>query len=315
MGRIPLEYDLASDARPDQINDIFNVINNIGAKFGTVQIKMMEEVVEITTFRRDIDYDDFRHPNEVFFSVNIHDDLIRRDFTINAMAYNPITNEFIDDYCGQIHLNNKQLVCIGQATHRFTEDTLRPFRCFRFMSHYGFTLSLDIIQALKTLSNQVPLPSIERIRHEMDRLLTGRFWLSALKFMNECGWLHRIVTTPPSEFNMQLPNDPLFRWAWLLNQSISINGDSLQFSKKDIRWMQHIIDWNFDEIAIRLTIKDIAISSETLIELGYHGPQLGEIQNHLLFMIRSNQLNNQERNIIEHLSNLSIEIQSETQHN
>jgi tRNA nucleotidyltransferase/poly(A) polymerase len=297
INRIPVEFDLACDAHPEELMTLFTIANDNGATYGTLGILWDTHVVEITTFRKDVNYTNFRHPGEVIFSNNIHDDLIRRDFTINAMAFDPLTNEFIDDYSGLHHLNNRQLVCIGDSYQRFTEDSLRPFRCFRFMAQLGFTLHRNIVGALHDLSEELPHPSISRIRHEMDRLLLGRFWKSAIKSMTDTGWLNRIVPAPPTD-TTEIPNDKLFRWAWLFSNSpLTEIASTFQFSKTAIRQMKTILEWKYNETAVRLCIKDLAISSDELIRMGYQGKQLGDVQQELLRKVRLNEIINESSNL------------------
>ena len=110
MENTPNEFDIASSATPDQIEAIFDTTIPVGKAFGTVIVTINKTSTEITTFRKESNYTDSRHPDTVSFSTNINDDLQRRDFTINAMAINPITNEFIDLFNGLEDINNKQSI-------------------------------------------------------------------------------------------------------------------------------------------------------------------------------------------------------------
>ena len=172
MGNTPNEFDIASSAPPDQIETIFDTTIPVGKAFGTVIVTINKTSTEITTFRKESNYTDSRHPDTVSFSTNINDDLQRRDFTINAMAINPITNEFIDMFNGVEDIKTKQIQCVGNPTTRFEEDTLRAFRCFRFSAQLNFTIEATTLSALSALSKESTLPSIERIRKEMDQLLS-----------------------------------------------------------------------------------------------------------------------------------------------
>ena len=303
LGRVPIEYDLASNARPDELNDLFENTTNIGAKFGTVCIHVGGHTVEVTTFRTEGTYLDYRHPCEVSFSSSIHEDVSRRDFTMNAMAYNPLSNEFVDHFDGVSHLKERRLVCVGQPEDRFREDTLRPFRCFRFMSQFGFVVSSDIVMALRQLSSEVSMPSMSRIRHEMGRLLLGEYWLSSLKVMHESGWLKRLISEYPEIKGVDLPKDVLFRWAWLLSKSsLPDTALMLQFSKADIRWMMQIIEWDFDEVAVHLTVNDLMVSSKDLMNLGYEGRALGVIQQELLLLVQKKEVVNTRDALLLYLS-------------
>ena len=303
IGRVPIEYDLASSATPNDIKKIFKNTSSIGEKFGTICIHQQKKIIEITTFRRESNYANSRHPETVQFSNSIEEDLLRRDFTINAMAYHPSTDTLIDPFNGVNDLNHRLLNCVGNASERLSEDSLRAFRCFRFMSQLGFVVSKDVIHALQHLSD-IPLPSVPRIRSEMDRLILGRFWLSTLTLMKSTQWLPRIIPETPSIESIQIPEEHLYRWAWLLSKADLTNvGLKLQFSKSDIRHMNLINKWSYDEYAINLTVNDIEISTNTLIEFGYTNKALGSIQKDLLHLIRQKKLKNNTESIQNYLKN------------
>ncbi len=307
LGRVPIEFDLASDATPDDIMSIFDHVIPIGKAFGTVAVHFNGHVVEITTFRVEGAYSDSRHPDRLSFTSNLNDDLARRDFTINAMAFHLTTQELIDNYNGVAHLNERRLVCVGSPYERFQEDTLRAFRCFRFMSQLGFIVSSDILDALQTLSDDAVLPSIPRIRHEMNRLLLGNFWLSSLKLMHESHWLKRIISEYPVNQTIELPHDVLYRWAWLMSKTdIHKMGVLFQFSKRDIHKMKDIITWGYNSDIVDLSVNDLAMSSSDLIVNGFKDQMLGEIQKKILFEIRSQRLDNTYEAIAKFISEIDV---------
>ena len=305
IGQVPSEYDLATSALPEDIEKIFEKTTPVGKPFGTIIVHLGPYSVEITTYRKESQYTDFRHPKNVEFSNSIFDDLARRDFTINAMAYNPITNEFIDQFDGLTHLNDRRLVCVGDPNVRFVEDTLRPFRCFRFMAQFGFIIDPSIRLALDAL-NQLPFPATERIRQEMDRLLMAPYWFSALNLMHQTGWLNRLVPIDcdfPTEADID--RRLLFRWAWLISLSSKLDiADRFQFSKQDQRQLELIQTWKFDSFAIDLTVNDLNIRSDQLIEIGYSGQDLGQLQQQLLDKVRRRELYNSERDIKDYVYKL-----------
>ena len=166
-----------------------------------------------------------------------------------------------------------------------------------------FVVSSDIVMALRQLSNEVSMPSISRIRHEMGRLLLGEYWLSSLKLMHESGWLKRLIPDYPTIENNDLPKDVLFRWAWLLSaSSLPDSALTLQFSKADIRLMTQILEWDFDEAAIYLTVNDLMVSSKDLMNLGYDGRVLGMIQRELLDRVRKKEMLNNRDELLLYLS-------------
>ena len=305
LGVVPIEYDLASNAHPEDIEKIFEKTTNIGKEFGTIIVHLAGHAIEITSYRKESGYHDSRRPNQVEFSQSIQEDLKRRDFTMNAMAYNPITDEFFDEFNGLNHLNERRLVCVGDPNIRFTEDTLRPFRCFRFMAQLGCIVDSDIMRSLNALSD-LPLPAMERIRQEMDRLLLGPFWLSALNVMDRSGWLERILKhSVELPRDVEIPRELLYRWAWVLSFSSDPDCTSnFLFSKRDAQLMLTIRQWNYDTEKVDLTIQDLAVSSQQLMDLGFSGKALGDLQNKLLDMIRNDELNNSEYQLLDFCSNM-----------
>tara|TARA_Y100001935_G_C17309572_1_gene514841 strand:+ start:44 stop:478 length:435 start_codon:yes stop_codon:yes gene_type:complete len=141
----------------------------------------------------------------------------------------------------------------------------------------------------------------------MDRLILGKFWLSSLKLMASTPWLKKIIPNSPPIEPKELPEELLYRWAWLLsNTDLSISGKKWQFSNRCIRQIKLIHEWNYDEKAIGLSIKDIQISSNELMNLGYKGKTLGEIQKKLLKLIRSKSLANDPISIQNYLKKQTI---------
>ena len=293
LGKAPNEFDLASNARPKEIESLFDFTKPIGRQFGTMLVRSGDHYCEVTTYRTEGQYSDSRHPDAVEFSDSIESDLMRRDFTMNAMAYNPISNVFIDLFDGQMHLNEQVIYCVGDALERFREDTLRPFRLFRFVAQLGMSVDDATLGALPQLVGDIELPSSERIRHEMDRLLMGDYWLDALNLMNKQGWLSLIGLTIPSEALVVDAQPLMCRWAWLLSgcRDLSV-AKQLGFSKKDIRYMSDLIQWDFDGSKLEITAHDLAISSQALMARGYEGIALGNIQSELLDKVRRGEVVN-----------------------
>lgn len=141
LGLVPHDWDICTSALPEQILEAFNDYKIIptGLKHGTVTIVIDASQYEITTYRIDGEYEDNRHHKEVSFTSNLKDDLSRRDFTINAMAYSPLIG-LIDYFNGQDDLNKKIIKCVGDPNKRFNEDALRILRCLRFSSTYNFSI-------------------------------------------------------------------------------------------------------------------------------------------------------------------------------
>lgn len=175
MGNVPSDYDLTSSAKPEELCRVFRDYRVIktGITHGTVTVLLDELPLEITTFRIEGDYSDGRRPDAVHFCLNLYEDLARRDFTINAMAYHPVVG-LIDPYEGQKDLQAGCIRCVGRADKRFEEDALRILRALRFASTLGFFLETETEVALRLRARGLLRIAAERIRVELDRLLCGK---------------------------------------------------------------------------------------------------------------------------------------------
>lgn len=187
MGRQPKDYDLTTNATPDEIIKVCDS-NNIeyiptGLKHGTVSIKINDILYEMTTYRIDGDYSDNRHPTNVTFSNSLYEDLARRDFTINAMAVSlhdflnsyctikPLKNHIIDPFNGLEDIKNKTIKAIGNAHERFNEDGLRILRAIRFAIKYDFVIESNTMKAIFECHNLLDNISVERIQSEFNQML------------------------------------------------------------------------------------------------------------------------------------------------
>lgn len=174
LNKEPDDWDVTTSATPEQMKCVFNKFRVIetGIKHGTLSVIVDDEPIEITTMRVDGDYTDNRHPDCVVFTCDIHKDLARRDFTVNAMAYNP-EKGLIDPFGGIEDIDNKIIRCVGEEDKRFNEDALRIMRALRFSSTLGFDIDIDTAQSIK--NNKALLNNVakERIRVELLKLLCG----------------------------------------------------------------------------------------------------------------------------------------------
>ena len=139
LGRVPDDWDITTSANPIQVKALFRRTIDTGIQHGTVTVMIGDDGYEVTTYRMDGEYEDHRHPKEVLFTSNLNEDLKRRDFTINAMAYNPRVG-IIDLYGGREDLEKKVIRCVGEANERFDEDALRMLRGIRFAGQLQFEL-------------------------------------------------------------------------------------------------------------------------------------------------------------------------------
>ena len=174
LGRAPKDYDIATSAAPEQVKECLSAYKVIdtGLKHGTVTV-LSDDYVEVTTFRMDSAYSDHRHPDEVTFSDNLLDDLSRRDFTVNAMAYNHRTG-VIDKFGGQKDLFKRKIKCVGEPAVRFNEDALRILRALRFASQLDFEIDDLTATAVHDMYRLLGEVSKERIASELNGIVTGK---------------------------------------------------------------------------------------------------------------------------------------------
>jgi len=170
LKRIPEDWDITTSALPQQVKALFKRTVDTGIKHGTVTIMIDKNGYEVTTYRIDGDYEDGRHPKSVEFSISLVEDLQRRDFTINAMAYNSETG-LIDEFNGIEDLNSKIIRCVGNPVERFTEDALRMMRAIRFSAQLGFVIENQTFAAIKELAVNINKVSRERIHVELNKTL------------------------------------------------------------------------------------------------------------------------------------------------
>ncbi|SHI97104.1 CCA tRNA nucleotidyltransferase [Lutispora thermophila] len=170
----PEDWDVTTSALPEEVIKIFNdkTVVNTGEKYGTVTVINGDGKVEVTTFRKEGDYSDGRHPDWVSFGNNIEDDLRRRDFTVNSMAWNPIKG-IVDPFGGEEDIAKGTIRTVGNPLHRFSEDGLRMMRAVRFASNLNFTIVDETLEAIKYMAASIKNISMERIREEFFKIIVG----------------------------------------------------------------------------------------------------------------------------------------------
>lgn len=170
LGRQPSDWDVTTSAKPLQIKEAFRHTIDTGIQHGTVTVMLDREGFEVTTYRIDGEYEDSRHPREVIFTANLVEDLKRRDFTINAFAYNDKSG-IVDAFSGIKDLQEGVIRCVGEAKERFGEDALRILRAVRFSAQLGFTIADETKAAIVSLAPNLRQISAERIQAELVKLL------------------------------------------------------------------------------------------------------------------------------------------------
>ncbi|WP_312372245.1 CCA tRNA nucleotidyltransferase [Lachnoclostridium sp.] len=174
LGRIPGDWDITTSANPYEVKQIFSRTIDTGIKHGTVTVMLGKEGFEVTTYRLDGEYEDNRHPKQVEYTKNLIEDLKRRDFTINAMAYNS-KDGLVDEFEGLKDLQEKKIRCVGSADQRFDEDALRILRAVRFSAQLNFKIEDETLAAIRLKALNLRNISAERIREELNKLLLSSY--------------------------------------------------------------------------------------------------------------------------------------------
>ena len=186
LKRRPSDYDVATDAKPSDVMRIFRRTLKVGAKFGVVVVLIDKIQIEVATFRTESDYTDGRHPSKVHFATAA-EDAARRDFTINAMFYDPIAKKVIDYYGGQADLKKKNIGTVGEPAERFREDYLRMLRAVRFSTQLGFSIEPRTQAAIQEGAKNIAKISGERIAAELEGILVSPNRAKGMQLLIETG--------------------------------------------------------------------------------------------------------------------------------
>jgi poly(A) polymerase len=192
MAKEPHDFDIATSAKPDEVMKLFTRTVPVGAQFGVVLVLLEEYQFEVATFRSDSDYADGRRPTEVKFTSS-REDVQRRDFTVNGLLYDPITDKVIDYVGGMTDIQKRIVRTIGDAHKRFSEDKLRLLRAVRFASNLGFEIDSDTFDVLKKLAPLITVVSAERIRDELIKIFIGENPGRGLELLDQSGLLRVVL--------------------------------------------------------------------------------------------------------------------------
>ena len=225
LGRTPGDWDITTSAKPEETKACFSHTYDTGIKHGTITVLMGEKGYEVTTYRIEGEYTDCRHPDEVIFTRDIHEDLLRRDFTMNAIAYHP-EEGFIDPFGGRNDIERKVIRGVGCPEERFTEDALRMLRAVRFAAQLGFEIETETWNALREKAPLIKKISAERIREELQKLIMSER-PEKINFLTKSG-LTEHICVPLADFLKNRWKEtaaslsaaekiPALRWAVLLN--------------------------------------------------------------------------------------------------
>ncbi len=205
LGKTPKDYDVATDARPEEICRIFRRTIRVGAKFGVIIVLMNGHQIQVAAFRADTGYSDGRRPDKVSFT-SAENDALRRDFTINGMFFDPVANKVLDFVGGQNDLKNKIIRTIGNADERFSEDYLRMLRAVRFAAQLDFSIEKNTLEAIRRHHHLIVKISGERIAMELESLMAAANRMKGLKLFAETGLAGKIfpVLKEQIDFGMKV---------------------------------------------------------------------------------------------------------------
>lgn len=273
LGLAPHDWDLCTDALPGEIAQVFEdfPLVRAGEKHGTIAVVTGRQPVEITTFRTEGGYRDHRRPDWVHFEKSLREDLARRDFTINAMAYNP-KEGLVDAFEGIQDLKEKRIRCVGNALERFTEDALRILRAIRFSAQLGFSIEESTWEAIKVIAPNLIHVSKERIQVELTKLLLSNHPDEIRKVFDReldtriCADFPKIN---PAQIAIDpgLPKEKHMRWAALLRhqapeeavailRQLKLDNDTISKAKTLVQWWKRPI--GADQTQIRKTMSQMA---------------------------------------------------------
>ena len=285
LGREPGDWDITTSAKPEEVKAVFRRTVDTGIKHGTVTVMMGKEGYEVTTFRIDGDYTDGRHPDSVTFTPDLIEDLKRRDFTINAMAYNR-DRGLVDAFGGRKDLEDGVIRCVGAAEERFTEDALRILRAIRFSAQLGFEIEEHTENAIKKIAPNLVHVSRERVQVELTKLLISPL-PGRIRQVYETGispWVsetfHRILEiSGGSCFHIpsSVPAEKSLRWAVFMRKcepkeavlvlkALKLDNDTIYQVKVLTGWIERSI---CGEIALPDGKTDEMCTLETAAELEF----------------------------------------------
>jgi poly(A) polymerase len=193
MGKEPKDFDIATSALPDEVMRLFPQTLTVGAQFGVVLVVQNGHTYEVATFRSDGLYEDGRHPKEVLYTDDPRRDVLRRDFTINGLLYDPVAETVLDFVEGQSDIRNGIIRTIGEPEQRFLEDKLRLMRAVRFAARFDYRLDSDTQRSIFELAHKITQVSQERIRDELVKILTEGYSARGIRLLEECRLLQQIL--------------------------------------------------------------------------------------------------------------------------
>ena len=332
LGRAPGDWDVTTNALPEQVMSVFDHTVPTGIRHGTVTVILDGTAIEVTTYRTEGGYSDGRHPDGVRFDATLEQDLARRDFTINAMAL-ARDGSVVDPFGGGADLRTKIIRCVGDPDRRFTEDALRMFRAVRFGAQLGFALEENTLNALKQNAGKAKQLAGERVRVEVEKTLCSDR-PERVNALFDFGLMAAWSREDPgkAEWLTRLPREPMLRWAGLcacLNRS-DVEGflRGLRLGKKgvpdtDRDWRYALTEYGVDgcraaaamagdlarlETVLAqnpcIRVEQLAVSGGELARLGFSGPEIGWMQRRLLTLVAERPMANTREQLLAEIAKI-----------
>lgn len=251
MGNTPGDWDITTNATPRQVIEVFSDLCTVptGLVHGTVTVLIEHEPFEVTTFRKDGAYTDHRRPETVSFVSDLQEDLARRDFTMNAMAYHP-EEGVIDPFCGKIDIENRCIRAVGDAKQRFSEDALRILRALRFAATLAFRIEEDTAKAAQLCAQDILNIAKERITAEFLKLLSGKDAEHVLRAYAEI--LYVVFEKPLCIDGLSmLPYDSVTRLSFVFRNAPQ-NLNHLRLDKNTLSRVRRLLDYHGDNVCYML---------------------------------------------------------------
>lgn len=301
IGREIADVDIATSATPIEMKAIFSKTVDVGIEHGTILILLKGEAYEVTTYRAESTYSDFRRPDEVRFIRHLKEDLQRRDFTMNSIAMDK-NGELIDPFAGRESIQNREIKTVGSSEERFNEDALRMMRALRFKSQLGFLLEEGTYDALKKKAHLLQHVAVERKLVEFNKLLQGDYRVDALTLLQDSNLHHYLPMLSQKEKGLnQLVTYPLQSlslleiWVLLLKvfqlneHEAKLGLKEWKMSSKDMKeilnlyqWFQKRLSTPFQATTIYQSGLSVAVSAEKLHQVYNH--ERVEYPDHLVEM-------------------------------
>jgi len=208
LHRDPADYDVATNATPQEVLHLFPQGLDVGVQFGVVLVRQDSLKVEVATFRSDVGYSDGRHPDQVVYSQTPEEDVQRRDFTINGLLMRHDSGDILDFVGGRADLTAKIIRAIGEPSRRFAEDKLRMLRAVRFAARFGYTIEPETLAAIRSHAKEIHIVSAERVREELTKLLAEGAARRGFELLDELGLLAELL--PEIAAMKGVPQPPQF---------------------------------------------------------------------------------------------------------